>query len=81
MQAFVDDNKRIKVQKYSLCCKWKQWSIYCKTKCNHLIKPEAVEDCYITEGCTPEWVPLPWGNVILSCISINIDISVVYQIL
>ena len=52
-----------------------------KTKCNHLIKPEAVEDCYITEGCTPEWVPLPWGNVILSCISINIDISVVYQIL
>ena len=37
------------------------------TKCNHLIKPKAVEDCCKTEGCTPDWVPLPWGKVILHC--------------
>ena len=49
------------------------------TKCNHLIKPETVEDCYMTEDCTPEWVTLRWGNVILSCSVVSVLILTFMQ--
>ena len=54
------------------------------TKCDGLTKPKAVKVCYKTEGCTPQWAPLPWTEVILylyCSITLVIYIIVVYQIL
>lgn len=35
------------------------------TKCDNSTKPRAIKECYKTEGCKPEWVPLQWKEVLM----------------